>query len=314
MDLNATNAPSITRLKRFIDQTLGSVRYAGKFGTVPYLVGSFQMSNTFDFDSNRRSFVEQCLTNKYSYLESDYNPAFQQLFQGSQRMLSRWSAFEPDYWELPSFTGQPPLTGFDSPPRRDSLTTNAFAAGECAVDFIYNLANETRMQGGAGDTSSYIIYTKSIRDSIYRKATLMSLLWRANAFPLNNQFLREISALPFDQAIKLLLADNRYSSRYNLIWRDSNPIGNIPDWKNESWFGNFYDKNFPWVYHEHLGWLYMAGVTPYQFWFHHQTLGWLWTGNKYYPQVFSNNEQNWIYLYPETKVYFSHASQTLKSF
>ena len=61
---------------------------------LPYLVGSFQMSNTFDFDTNRRSFVEQCLTNKYSYLESDYNPAFQQLFQGSQRMLSRWAAFE----------------------------------------------------------------------------------------------------------------------------------------------------------------------------------------------------------------------------
>ena len=142
----------------------------------------------------------------------------------------------------------------------------------------------------------------------------MSLLWRANAFPLNNQFLREISALPFDQAIKLLLSDNRYT-RYNLIWRDSNPIGNIPDWKNESWFGNFYDKislGLP----RALGLAYMAGVTPYQFWFHHQTLCWLLLDRKQVlPQVFSNNEQNWIYLYPETKVYFSHAShRPLKRF
>ena len=229
-------------------------------------------------------------------------------------MLTRWSAFEPGYWELPTVTGTPPLTGFDSPPRRDSLTVNSFAAGECAVDLIYNLANETQMQGGGDDTSSFIVYSENIRGSIYRKATLMSLLWRANAFPLDNKFLRDILAVPFDEVIKILLEDNRYTSRHNLIWRDSSPIGNVPNWKNENWFGNFYDKHFPWVYHEHLEWLYMGGVTPIQFWFHHQTLGWLWTGSKYYPQAFSNNEQNWIYFYPENNAYYSHGTQAVKSF
>jgi hypothetical protein len=315
VDLNASSTAGIMRLKRYINEILTSVRYEGKFGSVPYQVGSFSMSNTFNFDVNRRSFVEQSLTNKYSYLENEYTPAFQQLFQGSQRMLTRWGSFEPDYWELPSFTGTPPRGAFDSPPRRDALTANAFAAGECAVDLIYNLANETKMSGVTDGSANYIVYSENIRETIYRTATLMSLLWRSKAFPLNNAQLIKFSELPFDQVIQIILEDHRYSSRFNLIWRDSQPvIQGSPDWKNESWFGNFYDKHFPWIYHEHLGWLYMAGVTPYEYWFHHQTLGWLWTGNKHYPQVYSNNEQNWIYLYPENKAYYSHGSRIVKSF
>ena len=102
---------------------------------------------------------------------------------------------------------------------------------------------------------------------------------------------------------------------FNLIWKESDVINtSTPSWKKEDWFGYFWDKHFPWVYHENLGWIYMAGVSPTQFWFHHDKLGWLWTGAAHYPNVYSHNEQGWVYFASDKKAYFSHTSNTWKSF
>ena len=181
--------------------------------------------------------------------------------------------------------------------------------GECAVEFVFNLTRETLLDG-----MDYVSYTERYRESMFKKGTLLVLLWKEKAFPITYE---KISSFPssLPNFIKYLTSHTNFYNKFNFIWQNSPPLDlNIPDWKSESWFGIFWDQNFPWIYHQHLGWLYMAGLSPENFWMHHESLGWIWTGFKYYPQAFSNNEQNWIYLYPETKAYFSHGSQSLKSF
>ena len=91
-------------LKDYIDYLLTSADegYLARFGSVPYLVGDESKKGSQQFADNRMDFVQQCLFNKYSV-----QPTFQQVFQGSNRMLSFWSQFEPNYWEIRGATGLP---------------------------------------------------------------------------------------------------------------------------------------------------------------------------------------------------------------
>ena len=299
-----TGAANSNWLKNYIDSVLFSDQYIAKFGVLPYMVGFHNEKDIHDFDLNRRSFAERCLTNKYGE-----TPNFQQMFQGSKRMLDVWAVFNPEYWELSPASTDP--QGF-SPPRLDSLTPNAYLAGECAVDFVLKLTEEVPI-----DNLSYILYTEPLRKRTYKVATLIQLLWRENADPVQDADIRRLSALPINDAVQSILNDYRYTSRFNLIWRDSTVSdSNAPSWKNEDWFGYFWDKYFPWVYHTKFEWIYVAGVSPTQFWFHYGELGWLWTGAAYFKggYVYSNNLQQWIYLSPENKTYYSQASQSWVSY
>ena len=89
---------------------------------------------------------------------------------------------------------------------------------------------------------------------------------------------------------------------------------NAPDWKSESWFGYFMDSHFPWVYHEDLGWVYIAGVSPSQFWFYSEKLGWVWTGLTHYPALYSSNEKGWIYFDKVRSAYYSYVTNSWNSF
>ena len=118
------------------------------------LLDRASMGAVYNFGLNRRMFAEQCLRNKFSY-----NPSFLQMNQASVKMLNFWSQFEPNYWELGSRVDADAPT--DSPPRRDSLTGNNYGAGECAVDLIYRLAVEEKING-----FPYISYTEDYRESL----------------------------------------------------------------------------------------------------------------------------------------------------
>ena len=310
---NGTTATP-TWLKRYVDFVLNSDQYVAKFGVVPLLVGTRFEKDMYDFSLNRRRFAEQCLTNKYGIA-----PSFQQMFQGSKRMLHFWdSSSGNNYWELHP---QPRQQGggqggpavvvpvFSNPRVDDAAPTN-YAAGECAVELVMQLAIEIPVDG-----LQYILYTEPIRDSLYKVATFAQLLWRENADPINDADIKRLAAMSSTEAIKAILNDYRYTSRFNLIWKESDVVDtSTPSWKKEDWFGYFWDKHFPWVYHENLGWIYIAGVSPTQFWFHHEKLGWLWTGAAHYPNVYSSNEQGWIYFSSDTKAYFSHTSNSWNSF
>lgn len=295
-------------LRDYIDSLLSSQNYISKFGTVPFLVGAESMKSIHNFGQNRRSFTELCLKNKYSS-----TPSFLQMNQGAASMLNYWAQFEPDYWELP-FTSTNPLLQVDSPPRRDAFAPpisliDRFSSGIIAVDFIYELTIERKING-----LPYILYTEDYRANYFKIGALMAILWGENAFPIDQNLIQLLKDQSFETIIDKLFSDSRYTSKFNIIWSESDEVQDAPDWKSESWFGYFMDSNFPWVFHEDLGWIYIAGVSPTQFWFYSEKLGWLWTGSTHYPALYSGTEKGWIYFDKSKSAYYSYVTNSWKSF
>ena len=65
-------------------------------------------------------------------------------------------------------------------------------------------------------------------------------------------------------------------------------------WRYFSWFGNYYETNANWIYHEEHGWLYRSGQTTASTWFYDSQLGWLWTSEITYPS-FYHEDMWWLY-------------------
>lgn len=274
-------------LKDYINYLLTSPDevYLRKNGAVPFLVGDESRKGSYPFADYRMDFIQQCLENKYSE-----TPSFQQVFQGSNRMLNYWSEFEPNYWELRGATGN---ANPDSPPRRDTTGPNFYQAGECAVDAIYNLAKEIKFEGGL----PYILYTLDQR-SFYKIVAYYYLFFEKNLGELgeeNIEELRHLNSLGERKALEMLLSDYRWTSRNNKIW-ESSPIL-FDHWKEEDWFGSFMDERFPWIFHSSLGWLYIEGTNRMTFWFYSSNQSsWYWTGANVFPYAYSSEKNGWLYF------------------
>lgn len=302
-------------LRGYIDYLLFSSEYQSAFGPVPYLVGAASRSSSINYAENRRNFVRQCYKNKYAKETS-----FQQLMQGSSRMLSFWENYEPGYWEI---LGGRPDESIDSPPRRDSmpieqtggdnnfssgnLTVNEIVgylgpeAGHCAVDLIFNLSKEYRLEGGL----PYILGSDPYRDNVYKIVVLFFILMEDELSSFSSSEVARLTTLSFDQAMLSILSDYRYQLKFNQFINESEPRGNA--WKETKWFGYFEDNSYPWVYHIELGWLYYGGATLNGgFWLFSDKLGWLWTdkaqfsydseNGKDYRLIFHSRENTWIAL------------------
>lgn len=80
----------------------------------------------------------------------------------------------------------------------------------------------------------------------------------------------------------------------NYLWHsDSVDLGN--GWRSFDWFGHFYsvpDSN--WIYHEHLGWLYLSGNTVDSTWMWSEIWGWGWTNFSVYPYL-ALSSGDWLY-------------------
>ena len=68
------------------------------------------------------------------------------------------------------------------------------------------------------------------------------------------------------------------------------------NWKKQTWFGNFHDLSFPWIYHTELQWLYFSESGNGSFWLWSKELGWVWTQASLFPYCFSNSNEEWLYL------------------
>ncbi|MBL6827311.1 MAG: choice-of-anchor I family protein [Opitutales bacterium] len=66
-------------------------------------------------------------------------------------------------------------------------------------------------------------------------------------------------------------------------------------WKELSWFGSFWDQEFPWIYHAEHGWLYAGGTGGASMWFYDLQTGWWWTNEQHYPYVYLNSVKDWIF-------------------
>ena len=50
-------------------------------------------------------------------------------------------------------------------------------------------------------------------------------------------------------------------------------------WKWAKWFGYYYGAQFPWIYHENLGWTYISQTKSDHAWIFRKHLGWGWTSS-----------------------------------
>ena len=73
-------------------------------------------------------------------------------------------------------------------------------------------------------------------------------------------------------------------------------VSKTAGWKGLGWFGDYYDKEFPWIYHEKHGWLYSGGSGGASMWLYDLEMGWWWTNEQYYPFVYMNNLKEWVYF------------------
>jgi hypothetical protein len=86
-----------------------------------------------------------------------------------------------------------------------------------------------------------------------------------------------------------------WTFRKNSIF-DQTSNGKEIHWKTSSWFGNFYARGYPWLYHQHLGWIYVAEDADSGVWLWRQKSGWLWTTPNLFPYAFEHDSRQWIFF------------------
>lgn len=67
-------------------------------------------------------------------------------------------------------------------------------------------------------------------------------------------------------------------------------------WKYSPWFGYVHDDRYPWVYHEHMGWMWMQWKTPDAVSLWSSDWDWLYTRMDCFPQVFRYRDRCWMFL------------------
>ena len=73
-------------------------------------------------------------------------------------------------------------------------------------------------------------------------------------------------------------------------------------WVALDWFGTYFSHSATWIYHQVLGWLYLANDPAGEgYWLWSTDLGWLWIAPANYPWSFRHGH-GWVYLTGDTTV------------
>lgn len=80
----------------------------------------------------------------------------------------------------------------------------------------------------------------------------------------------------------------------------SNPFAGIQEasngWKYSPWFGYVNDGQYPWIYHEQIGWMWMRWTAPANVNLWTSEWDWIYTRPEFFPQVYRYRDDCWIYL------------------
>ena len=74
------------------------------------------------------------------------------------------------------------------------------------------------------------------------------------------------------------------------------------NWNQSNWLGYFYlpartDTGNFWMYHAHLGWVYLSSSSPSDVWlFRESSQTWLWTKKSTFPYLYEDKTKTWSYL------------------
>lgn len=82
----------------------------------------------------------------------------------------------------------------------------------------------------------------------------------------------------------------------------SKAIPGSSNWNQSNWLGYFYlpartDTGNFWMYHAHLGWVYLSSSSPSDVWlFRESSQAWLWTKKSTFPYLYDKTAKAWLYL------------------
>lgn len=92
----------------------------------------------------------------------------------------------------------------------------------------------------------------------------------------------------------------------NALSNNLKPLAGSSGWYELDWFGYFFDSQNVvasmggWVFHEDLGWLFLEFSSGDRVWCWASNKGWLWTSSSAYPYLYSDESNNWIYVFGES--------------
>jgi hypothetical protein len=86
-------------------------------------------------------------------------------------------------------------------------------------------------------------------------------------------------------------------------------------WKNSNWFGNYFESDDGWMYHQYHGWVFPITKQSSSLWMWSPAQKWLWTSPKLYPHIFRHKDGDWLYFIKQAfprKAYYNQSSKKLE--
>ena len=100
------------------------------------------------------------------------------------------------------------------------------------------------------------------------------------------------SSLQVELVVRVLdLDETAQSPEDSRLLINGYSLGNY--WREASWFGTYYTKYFPWVYHSSMGWVYIIQAQDGNAWMWQLKLGWMWTDIDIFPYFLINSTRKW---------------------
>jgi hypothetical protein len=316
-DQDATDFPnSAFSMGSFVDDILSSSDFTDIHGEVPPLTPPASNQDRFtNYEKNRRDFVRLIYQNKYGT-----NPTIQQEVQGSYRI----SVFDPNSKEaqqdqrlmmmqqmsMYSNFGYGGVGGGVGGGGGGAGNINPFASlfgntntqnpqqaaptfrnGEPAVLFVVNMIAEETIN------NLDMIWGAPSKRDYYETAALIASFWQDNLEILSDEIISDFHGQDKEVIISQLMKDPRYYERFGgfSITRNAEIVNTAPGWKWLYWLGHFNDKNFPWIYHQGLGWLYVYGPSDEQTWFYLPNKGWFGTTKDIWSEMSESSQYLWLY-------------------
>ena len=101
-----------------------------------------------------------------------------------------------------------------------------------------------------------------------------------------------------------LVVEESENSNVTTFFDPSEVVSLSNHWYQSSWFDTFYNLDGEqWIYHQHLGWLYLSSIGQDTFWLFDSELGWLFTSKVLYPYFFRDQTQNWLYQLEDSSTF-----------
>jgi hypothetical protein len=166
-----------------------------------------------------------------------------------------------------------------------------FRNGEPAVLFVVNMIAEETIN------NLDMIWGAPSKRDYYETAALIASFWQDNLEILSDEIISDFHGQDKEVIISQLMKDPRYYERFGgfSITRNAEIVNTAPGWKWLYWLGHFNDKNFPWIYHQGLGWLYVYGPSDEQTWFYLPNKGWFGTTKDIWSEMSESSQYLWLY-------------------